>query len=261
LRSNSHPDLHWVQPADVGKPIPVDAIRHLIDFTALTPQYNRYRIAIIQPAESMNRNAANSLLKLLEEPPSNTLLLLISHQPMRLLATIRSRCQRLDFSHVDKALAETWLKNEIPNSANVKLLLNLSAQAPLAARALHETGDMAKRQQLFDSLKEFTNSRVEPVQVALQWDKLGAVQVLSWMSVWTMDLIRWSLTQQSQFLVNQDYLKSLQTSARDLNVQRLFSLLDLQQQAYRLLMGGSSVKSQSLLENIAIAWFELAKGK
>jgi len=259
FQSKNHPDLHWVQPMDVGKPIQVDQVRHLIDFSALTPHYNRYRIVIIQPAESMNRNAANSLLKLLEEPPPNTLIILVSHQPMRLLATIRSRCQRLNFSHSDKTIAESWLNVHISDKTDVKLLLNLSAQAPLAAQALSETGDMAKRQQLFESLKEFMTSRVEPVSTAAQWDKLGAVQVLSWMLSWTMDLIRWTVTQQSQFIVNQDYLTILQVNTKGLNIQHLFTLLDLQHEAYKLMMGNTSVKPQSLLENIAISWLEVKK--
>jgi len=261
FHSKNHPDLHWVQPAEIGKPIQVDQVRHLIDFSALTPHYNRYRIVIIQPAESMNRNAANSLLKLLEEPPPSTLLMLVSHQHARLLATIRSRCQRLDFSHPDKTIAESWLNTHISEKTDVKLLLNLSAQAPLAAQALSETGDMEKRQQLFESLRKIITDRVEPVSTAMQWDKLGAIQVLSWMLSWTMDLIRWTLTQQSQFIINKDYLDTLKTGTKGLNTQHLFTLLDLQYEAYRLMMGGSSVKAQSLLENIAISWLELKKLK
>ena len=69
LIANTHPDLMTIQPADVGKQISVDQIRSTIQFCALTSKYGHYQIVIIDPAEAMNRNASNSLLKLLEEPP------------------------------------------------------------------------------------------------------------------------------------------------------------------------------------------------
>ena len=74
----THPDFHLLEPEEEGKAIKVDQIRELIDKFALASHYQRYRVAIISPAESMNLSAANSLLKSLEEPPKNTMIILVS---------------------------------------------------------------------------------------------------------------------------------------------------------------------------------------
>ncbi len=253
LTANTHPDLLTIQPTDVGKQISVDQIRNSIKFCALTAKYGHYQIVLVNPAEAMNRNASNSLLKLLEEPPFNTLIMLISHNPMILTATIRSRCQKLDFSRPDKNLTHNWLHEHLDNPKHATLLLNLSAQAPLAALELADSMD--KRQELFNSL--VTLSANDPVKIAASWAKMEITSVLKWLLSWTADVIRYSITGQTQFLINQDQVKSLQNFANNLNLRHLFKLLDLQQEAYQLI--NSNIKPQGLLESIAIAWIELKR--
>ena len=100
LAANTHPDFYRItleSNAD-GKPakdIKVEQIRQLIQSLAQTSQLGGIKLAIIDPAERMNRNAANSLLKTLEEPTADTLLILLAAQPSRLLPTVRSRCQTI----------------------------------------------------------------------------------------------------------------------------------------------------------------------
>ncbi|OQY55113.1 MAG: DNA polymerase III subunit delta' [Candidatus Parabeggiatoa sp. nov. 2] len=257
LSVETHPDLFKVQPAEPGKQIPIDQIRSLIQFCTLTANYGRYQIAIINPAQAMNRNAANSLLKLLEEPPPNTLIMLVTHQPMALPATILSRCQRLDFSQQESTVTQAWLQSKISSQLNAQLLLKLSAQAPLAALALAETDGMTKRRELFDSLTQLPSGKNDPIRVAESWAKLEAAQVLQWMLSWTMDIIRYATTAQTQHLVNQDRIEPLQHLATQLDLHSLFDLLDLQREAYRLVTGNANVKPQGLLESIAIAWVKL----
>ena len=262
LRAKTHPDLLNVQPAETGKQISIDQIRSLIQFYTLTANYGRYQIAIVAPAEAMTRNAANSLLKLLEEPPPKTLIMLVSHQPSALLATILSRCQRLDFGSPNRTGAQTWLRSRLNEKKRVtedyvQLLLNLSTQAPLAALALVETEGMAKRQALFDSLTQLPSGQIDPVRVAEGWSKLEAAPVLQWMLSWTMDIIRYATTGHTQYLVNYDHQEALQRLAKQLNLRRLFEILDLQQEAYWLVTGSANIKPQGLLESIAIAWVKL----
>ncbi|MCK5662939.1 MAG: DNA polymerase III subunit delta' [Thiotrichaceae bacterium] len=258
LQAKTHPDLLQVQPVEAGKQIPIDKIRSLIQFSTLTSQYGLYQIMIINPAEAMNRNAANSLLKLLEEPPPKTLIMLVSHQHNVLLATIRSRCQRLDFSRPDSKLIQAWLHSKLKKENDfIQLLLNLSAQAPLAAQNLVETEGFTRRQALFESLATLSTGQHDPIDVAENWNKQDAAQVLQWMLSWTMDIIRYAATTQTQYIVNYDHLKILQNLARQLNLHKLFDLLDLQREAYRLVTGNANIKPQGLLESIAIAWVKL----
>ena len=111
LQAGTHPDLLWLLPEEAGKAIKVDQVRALTSELCMTSHAGRYKVAIIQPADAMNRNAANSLLKTLEEPTDNTLVVLLTALPGRLPATIRSRCQQLQVAVPDALSARQWLQD------------------------------------------------------------------------------------------------------------------------------------------------------
>jgi len=96
--SGGHPDLLVLE----GDDIKIDAARKVLEFLALTPAEGGWRVVIIDCAEAMNRNAANALLKILEEPPPQSVIILISHNPGVLLPTIRSRCRMLRVSPLNE---------------------------------------------------------------------------------------------------------------------------------------------------------------
>lgn len=103
VASQSHPDLMVLEREADKKSIPVDEARKLPEFFATTPALSAYRVAIVDAADDLNVNAANAVLKTLEEPPPRGVLLLVSHAPGRLLPTIRSRCRRLAFKGWEEA--------------------------------------------------------------------------------------------------------------------------------------------------------------
>ena len=106
----AHPDLRWIRPD--GALIKIDAIRELAEFAQGTPQAARCKVAVLLDAHAMNRNAANALLKTLEEPPPGTYLLLVTSRPAHLLPTVRSRCQRVSFG-ADVVAARQWLADTV----------------------------------------------------------------------------------------------------------------------------------------------------
>ncbi|MBT1445838.1 DNA polymerase III subunit delta' [Shewanella sp. JM162201] len=110
LSAGNHPDFYRLV-AD-GNQIKVDQVRSLIADFATTAQQGGKRVALIHGAERMNQAAANALLKTLEEPPANTLILLQSNTPARLLPTLRSRCQQLPFVAPDNHAIAAWLSRE-----------------------------------------------------------------------------------------------------------------------------------------------------
>src|SRR5260221_8627423 len=119
VASGGHPDLRTVARAinpKTGKlrtEIVVDDVREAIGFLRLTPAEGGWRVVIVDGAEDMNRNSANALLKVLEEPPPRAVLLLVSHAPGRLLPTIRSRCRRLDVKPPSPSLVSAVLAQRI----------------------------------------------------------------------------------------------------------------------------------------------------
>ncbi|ALG66969.1 DNA polymerase III subunit delta' [Beggiatoa leptomitoformis] len=253
-QTHNHPDFLDISPAEAGKQILIDQIRHLIQFCALTSHHGRYQVALIHPAEAMNHNAANSLLKILEEPPAKTVLLLVSHQPSALMATIRSRCQRVDFTKIDTKITQQWLSHQLPNNNDIPLLLNLSAYAPLTALALAQGDALAQRNQLLDSLAKLPAGKDDPVKLAEAWGQMDARQVLSWMLSWTMDLIRLQVAGQQSDIINIDKRNILQGLTNNLPITTLFDLLDTQKEIYQLVKSSSNVKPQGLFESLAIAW-------
>lgn len=93
-----HPDIEWIRPEKNSGPIKIDQIRELQNYSYLTPQRSSHRLIIIESAHRMNVSAGNALLKILEEPASHTLFLLIAQQLSTVLPTILSRCQLFRFS-------------------------------------------------------------------------------------------------------------------------------------------------------------------
>ena len=110
VSARSHPDLMVLERSPDKKAIPVDEARRLPEFFAKAPALSPYRVAIIDAADDLNVNAANAVLKTLEEPPPRGVLLLVSHSPGRLLPTIRSRCRRLAFAPWPAAPLEAFIE-------------------------------------------------------------------------------------------------------------------------------------------------------
>ena len=146
VASRSHPDLMVLerQTDDAGKTkknIVVDDARRLPEFFAKAPASAPYRVAIIDAADDMNINAANALLKTLEEPPARGVLFLISHAPGGLIATIRSRCRRLAFPAWSEERVQAFVQARAGLPADQALrLAQMARNAPGRALAMAEQG-------------------------------------------------------------------------------------------------------------------------
>jgi DNA polymerase III subunit delta' len=98
IDEDNHPDLQWVRPESKSRIITIDQMRELIQTISLKPNEAAWKVAVIVAADRLNVQAANAFLKTLEEPPANSVILLLSTEPERILETVRSRCLRLSFS-------------------------------------------------------------------------------------------------------------------------------------------------------------------
>lgn len=182
-RAATHPDLQCIEPDAKGKQIKVDQVREVVQFLGHTAQQGGYKIAIIQPAEAMNINAANALLKCLEEPAGQTLLILITDSPSRLLATIRSRCQSLLFPTPEPAAALTWLSSVIGTEASQAKALMTEAQGrPLAAMALLQADGLERSKQLDADYMAMLEGRIGAVSLAEKWLQYELADVLQWLN-------------------------------------------------------------------------------
>jgi DNA polymerase-3 subunit delta' len=130
-RSVAHPDLKWIAPE--GAILRVDDVRTLAEFAVGTRQSAPCKVGVVESADLMNVNAANALLKTLEEPPADTYLILTTSRPARLLPTIVSRCQQFSLTR-DAALARRWLESEC-GTAGLDEKCFECGDAPLAVKA------------------------------------------------------------------------------------------------------------------------------
>ena len=126
LAAGSHPDFRSLERLErptggLARNISVDQIRSLGDLLSVTPSMSPWRAIVIDAADDLEASAANALLKMLEEPPANTLFFLVSHAPGRLLPTIRSRCRRLDFGRLTDDVMTSLLSRSFPEEKSEKL--------------------------------------------------------------------------------------------------------------------------------------------
>ena len=133
LTAGSHPDFRWVERLErpsggLARNISVDQIRSLQDLLSVTPSMSPWRAIVIDSVDDLEASAANALLKMLEEPPANTVFFLVSHAPGRLLPTIRSRCRRLDFVRLDDEVMTSALRRLLPeeNSEEMARLVDFA---------------------------------------------------------------------------------------------------------------------------------------
>ena len=203
VAGRAHPDVIWVEPEKENSAIKVDQIRAVTEFAQQTASQGVMRIALIHPADSMNANAANALLKTLEEPPSGALFILISSQPSRLPATILSRCQQMTFPRPQTKEALAWLEAQNIVSTLAQSVLTLANGAPLAALRLVNDEMLTVRKTLFETLYALSKKQSDPLKSAFGLQAHDALPLLDCMLSWVTDMKRLQVGGESG--VNQDY--------------------------------------------------------
>jgi DNA polymerase-3 subunit delta' len=181
MTAGSHPDRIVVTFGlrDDGQPrteIVVDQIRELSARVAMRPHAGGSQVVTIDPADQLNPNAANALLKTLEEPAADTLIVLVADEPTRLPATIRSRCQQVEARFPDRAQALAWLAGQGVDATEAGDALTLAAGNPGAALEFcrGDPGELVRA--VAADLVELLRGRAHPSEVASRWAKDRAGQ-------------------------------------------------------------------------------------
>jgi DNA polymerase-3 subunit delta' len=247
--SGNHPDFSLIVPEEEGKAIKIDSIREFIASEGLTSHSGGYRIILIEPAESMNRAAANSLLKTLEEPIASTLIILNSARPADLPATIRSRCQQVHFPPPPEEMAREWLQSQI-ETKDWEILLQLASGAPLLALQYAEQDILEQRQQMLAEFAGVIEEKLDPVDIAGRWEKLDLSRSLHWISSWIVDILKLGSGADPQQLINRDQHKKLHGISVRLELKRLYRFLDLLYEVNRNI--DSTLNKRLLLEELLL---------
>jgi DNA polymerase-3 subunit delta' len=243
IAADQHPDVTRLSPEGESSQILIQAVRDLAADLALTSHGGGYKVAIIAPAEAMNVFAANALLKTLEEPPKRTLVLLVTSQPSRLLATLRSRCSRLRLAGPTRAEAAQYLAKARGAGPWAEALAATGAgpyallDADPAALAQLHTDTIA-------TLDEIGSGKLQPPAVADRWAR-GELSVrLACLESWVTERI-----------LESDSIRDvthLSAAGRPSKICRLFELSDAVRDMRKL--ASTSINKTMAVETLLWRW-------
>jgi DNA polymerase-3 subunit delta' len=189
---NRHADLLVVQLMEESKQIRIEQVRDLCSELALTSHQGGHKVGIFSPADSMNRFAANALLKTLEEPARNTLLILVASQPSRLPATIMSRCQRINIRPPSREETITWLQ-KAKGPGDWTAVLDVIGNAPFSAIDMDPATVSKLGVETRQTLSDTAAGRVDPVAVAERWSRSDLELRLMTFENWLTERMRGQL--------------------------------------------------------------------
>lgn len=251
-----HPDQHWVSPEEPGKMIRIDTIRALTAKSVLAAQEGGYRVFVIDPAEQMNRAAANALLKTLEEPVSRSVLVLVSSHPDRLAATIRSRCQVVRFNLPAIAEVRTWMHARA-QGCELDDALAISGGAPLRALKALEEGWVEAGRRISAELASLKQRSSNPLQVVEEWEKRPLTLIFDSLKRCISDMIRLGSGLSNARIFHPGMRTELQSLGQGIDLQMLYrfndELLQLDRDSSR------NLNVQMMLEHIANRWLQITR--
>lgn len=249
--AGNHPDYLHLRPEEEKRTIGIDQIRELAAYFSLKSHYGRHKVVVLEPADVMTLASANALLKTLEEPAPGNLLVLCSDQPASLLATIRSRCQKVSFAPVAPALALPWLEQRLAQRSQAQLLFALAGGMPLKALALAEEGSLASREMVLHDIDALMARSGDAVQIAGRWHQQGAAECLRWLHQLLLDVARIAAGA-GDLLRNPDQKALLERLAEGMDLVSLHQLMDKLHLALTQVKGQAN--PQLLLEELLVGW-------
>jgi len=183
VKAGSHPDMRWLERLEkekgegLDRDITVDQVRDLGEFMGMTAALSPWRVAVIDTVDELAGARANALLKILEEPPSNTLFFLVSHAPGQLLPTIRSRCRRLNFQPLSDDAMASILRANTPDmtEAERQRVISMSFGSANRALAFAELGLAKLEDVALAILRQGDPTNARRSDLALELGKKGSV--------------------------------------------------------------------------------------
>jgi DNA polymerase-3 subunit delta' len=193
----------------------INQVRELANFFNLTSHRAKgIRVVVIHPAEALNDVSANSLLKMLEEPPADVIFILVSHQPQRLMATITSRCNKVDMPSPSYEEAFAWLTSQ--GVQEPEFLLQYAGGSPLVAKNTVEES-IRPLSETFQMLAK--GEKADAFALATSFVSLGMETAVIALQKWTYDLLSCKLTDQVRY--HGSHRAALQALAKSVNLSLL----------------------------------------
>ncbi len=259
----THPDVLVCAPEEGSQFIKVDQVRAIGDFVGQSAQINALKIVVLDPASALNINAANALLKNLEEPSDNTLYLLLDDQQGPLLPTIRSRCQILKLPTPQNAEALAWLRDNCTaavDDVDAQAALNLAHGSPLRAKNIIENNGLQQENALIQAVGETIKGETSAVEFAEQFSTvfdLGIDQFIECQVIWLDAMIKSVMGQQFEALESRTGGRMFHYLATRNTMENLYEFRDELLLRRQDCLHGANLNQTLLLESMVNGWVRL----
>lgn len=253
IAAGNHPDIIRIQP--IGPFIKIGQIRALLQTLAMKPYEAITRVAILSEAQAMNAAASNALLKILEEPPSRSMLVLTATQKSDLLPTIVSRCQHVGFNPIPDEKIAAWLKNKHGLEQQAADILAVMANGSFSRAQMMVKNNWLQRRKWV--IEEMAHLSLQPIShlfalaEKLSKEKEALAQSLEIIKVWFRDLI---INQyDAGKIINRDVADKIETASQKNNLSDLLSKVDAVQKTQNRLAANTNLRLtlESLLIELA----------
>jgi DNA polymerase-3 subunit delta' len=242
ILSGSHPDIIRIEPS--GPFIRIAQIRALYHILSMKPFEARRRVVILSDAQAMNPEAGNALLKILEEPPDRTTMVLTAMQTSDLLPTIVSRCHHIRFSPISRKSIETFLiEKQGIDPAAATILGNLASGSFSKALSMKQANWVNRRNWLIhgvDSLPSMPISSLLAFAEKLSRNKDALSDSLEVIQSWLRDLIVYRYD--SKKIINTDLMENIRQASKQFTVQSLLSKMEAVQAAKKNIQGNTNLR-------------------
>ena len=253
IKSNNHPDLYSIQPEENKKNISISQILNLRNTIYESSFLGKNKVISIPNIESMSRDASDSILKILEEPPKDTFFIMSSNFIHQIPSTIRSRSIEIEITTPTYNECHNWLSESF--SENIELAIELSDNRPLIARDLLDLNLVDLRSRFIKDISGIIKSGKNIVNISEQWSKeLETLPLkIEWMSYILVDAIKHeSVNLNAQVLSDSENISRYLGENSD--IYNLHELLNQTNEIWNLLNGDSNLRKEYQLQSLFIAW-------
>jgi DNA polymerase III subunit delta' len=242
ISAGTHPDILIVRP--IGTIIKVEQVRSLCRRLALKPNEASVRLALIDGAHLMNAEAANTLLKTLEEPPESTVFVLTAPQSLDLLSTIVSRCRHIPFSPISNRHLASFLSEKYGIDANESDVMAAMAGGSFTnAAAMAESGWIKKRNWIIEQIEFLSCNSIRyalAFSETLSKNKNWLTDAFYIMKIWYRDMVFAKIS--PEYIVNKDLLGKIQHQSPQTPIEKMLSNIKAIEQAERNILSNTNAR-------------------